>query len=215
VARVHFNLNMFDEIRIDHFRGLESFWSVPASEETAINGEWVPALGYDLMKLLKSQLGELRIIAEDLGVITPEVEKLRDDFGLPGMKVLQFAYASDETNEHLPHNFTPNFIVYTGTHDNDTTLGWAKTMTKRERKNIKKYMGGNPRQLALKLNEVAWASVACKAIIPLQDLLGLDSKARMNIPGTPANNWEWRFRWTDLKESHKTYLKRLTKAYNR
>ncbi|MGQ8338473.1 4-alpha-glucanotransferase [Sunxiuqinia sp. A32] len=215
VARVHFNLNMFDEIRIDHFRGLESYWSVPASEKTAINGKWEPAKGYELLNLLKSQLGELRIIAEDLGVITPEVERLRDEFNLPGMKVLQFAYASDETNEHLPHNYTSNFVVYTGTHDNDTTLGWAKSMTKRERKNVKRYLGVNSKRVAAKLIELAWASVANKAVIPLQDLLGLDSKARMNVPGVAANNWEWRFKWTDIKEKHKSYLKELTEIYNR
>ena len=215
VARVHFNLNMFDLIRIDHFRGLESFWSVKANEETAIVGEWVPAKGAELLRLLQVQIGELPVIAEDLGIITPEVEKLRDDFGLPGMKVLQFAYASDETNENLPHNYKTNFVVYTGTHDNDTSLGWAKTATGIEKKNLKKYFQMINKKIPNKLIETAWASVAEMAIIPLQDLLGLDSDGRMNVPGTADGNWEWRFKWEQLKKSHKNYLKDITRLYNR
>ncbi len=215
VARVHFNLSMFDLIRIDHFRGLESFWSVASTEKTAVVGEWLPAKGYELLSLLQSQIDKLPVIAEDLGLITPEVEKLRDDFNLPGMKVLQFAYSSDETNVNLPHNYNKNFVVYTGTHDNDTTLGWVKSLTRKERKNLKKHYGLRRRQLPKKMIETAWSSVADIAIIPLQDLLGLDSKARMNIPGTPSDNWEWRFRWYDLKDAHVRYLKDITRLYNR
>lgn len=215
IARIHFNLNMFDLIRFDHFRGLESFWSVPATEKTAIIGEWLPAKGHELLSLLKSQIGDLPVIAEDLGLITPEVEKLRDDFQLPGMKVLQFAYASDETNVNLPHNYNKNFVVYTGTHDNDTTLGWAKSLTRKERRNLKKHFGLRRRHLPKKMIEQAWSSVADTAIIPLQDLMGLDSKARMNIPGTPSDNWEWRFKWHDLKDAHIRYLKDITRLYNR
>jgi 4-alpha-glucanotransferase len=214
-ARVHFCLKMFDLIRIDHFRGLESFWSVKAGEKTAINGEWVPAKGFELLNLLQSQLGELPVIAEDLGIITPEVEQLRDHFGLPGMKVLQFGYASDETDINLPHNYKHNFVVYTGTHDNDTTRGWVKAATKTERKNLKKYFKITSERVANKLIEAAWASAAEMAILPMQDLMGLDSKGRMNIPGTASGNWEWRFKWEQLKNNRKHFLKNLTVKYNR
>ena len=215
IARVHFCLKMFDLVRIDHFRGLESFWSVNADEETAINGVWVPAKGRELFQILESQIGELPVIAEDLGVITPEVEKLRDDFSLPGMKVLQFAFSSDETNEHLPHNYRIGSVVYTGTHDNDTTVGWVKSTNVLERKNIKKYYQLQIRKVPEKLIEMAWASVAKMAIMPMQDLLGLDSKGRMNVPGTAAGNWEWRFNWNQLKKSQKDFLRTVTKKYNR
>ena len=214
-ARIHFNLRMFDLVRIDHFRGLESFWSIPASEENAINGEWWPAKGFEMLSLLKSQLGYLPVIAEDLGIITPEVEALRDAFELPGMKVLQFAYASDATNVNLPHNYGSNFAVYTGTHDNDTTLGWLKTATKEERKNLKNYFTASWNILHRSLLETAWASVAKIAIVPMQDLLELDGKHRMNTPGTVKNNWEWRMEWRMLRKAHKDFLVDLTEKYNR
>lgn len=214
-ARVHFNLRMFDLIRIDHFRGLESFWAIPASETNAVNGEWCPAKGFEMLSLLKSQLGELPVIAEDLGIITPEVEKLRDHFGLPGMKVLQFGYASDATNENLPHNFNQNFVVYTGTHDNDTTIGWLKTATHQERRNLKRYFSSGWSNMNRSLIEAAWSSVAKMAILPMQDLMELDERGRMNVPGTVANNWEWRLEWKHLKSSQKEFLKILTEKYNR
>ncbi len=215
IARFHFNLRLFDMVRIDHFRGMESFWSIPAEEETAINGTWVTARGAALLGILKQQIGELPLIAEDLGVITPEVEKLRDDFGLPGMKVLQFAYGTDEKNTYLPHNYNLNFAVYTGTHDNDTTIGWIKSITKKERKNLMKYFNTDWRHMHLCLIEAAWASVAIIAIIPMQDLLELDNKGRMNTPGTIGGNWEWRFDWHMLKRRQKNFLKKITKKYNR
>jgi 4-alpha-glucanotransferase len=215
IARFHFNLRMFDLVRIDHFRGLESFWIIPAGEKTAVNGEWVPARGAELLGLLKQQIGELPLIAEDLGVITPEVEKLRDDFALPGMKVLQFAFGTDETNIYLPHNYSTNFAVYTGTHDNETTIGWVKSASKKERKNLMRYFDTGWRHMHLSLIEAAWASVAKIAIIPMQDLLELDNKGRMNTPGTIGGNWEWRFDWHMLKRRQKNFLKKLTKKYNR
>lgn len=215
VARVHFCLNLFDLIRIDHFRGLESFWAVPADEETAIKGSWLPAKGRELLWLLESQIGKLPVIAEDLGTITPEVEELRDEFQLPGMKVLHFAFSSDATNEHLPHNFTGRTVVYTGTHDNDTTVGWLHESSPLERKNLKKYFPIHMRKMPEKIIELAWASVAELAIMPMQDVLRLDSRGRMNIPGTAAGNWEWRFQWSQLKRSDKVFLRDLTKKYNR
>ena len=214
-ARVHFNLRMFDLVRIDHFRGLESFWAIPATEENAIRGEWCSAKGFEMLTLLKSQLDELPVVAEDLGIITPEVEKLRDDFDLPGMKVLQFAYASDATNVNLPHNYEQNFVVYTGTHDNDTTLGWLKTATKTERRNLKRYFDNGWNAVHRSLIGTAWASVAKIAIVPMQDLLELDGKHRMNTPGTVNNNWEWRMEWRMLRKSHKDFLVELTEKYNR
>ena len=215
MARLHFSLHMYDLIRIDHFRGLESFWSVPASEKTAIQGEWWPAKGYEMLQLLKSQIGDLRVVAEDLGVITPEVEKLRDDFGLPGMKVLQFGFASDETNEHLPHNYGQNFVVYTGTHDNNTTLGWLKSISGEEKNTVRSYFRRTRRRALDRVIETTWASVAEIAIMPLQDLLRLDGRGRMNTPGIANGNWEWRFQWKQVRPSRKIFLTKLTKCYNR
>ncbi len=215
LARVNFNLKMFDSVRVDHFRGLESFWAVRVEEETAIVGEWLPARGYDLFRKLKEQHGTLNVIAEDLGVITPEVEKLRDDFGLPGMKILQFAYSDDTTNENLPHNYTSNFIVYTGTHDNDTSLGWFKSIDKKERRFLHKYVDGSGKQFVENFIEEVWKSAAHTAIIPMQDVLGLDATARMNTPGIASGNWDWRFTWSQIRTNHKVFLKKITEKYNR
>jgi len=215
LARIHFNLRMFDQVRVDHFRGLESFWAVPIEEETAIIGEWLPAKGYELFRKLKEEMGNLEVIAEDLGVITPEVEKLRDDFGLPGMKILQFAFSDDATNENLPHNYTSNFLVYTGTHDNDTSLGWFNSIDKKERKFLHKYIAGRGKQFVENFIEQAWSSVAHTAIIPMQDFLGLDTDARMNTPGVAAGNWDWRFTWPQIRLNHRVFLKKITEKYNR
>lgn len=215
LARIHFNLRMFDKVRIDHFRGLESFWAVPADEKTAINGKWINAKGYELFNRLSAQLGNKNIIAEDLGVITPEVEKLRDNFGLPGMKVLQFAFSGDTSNANLPHNFSRNFIVYTGTHDNDTSLGWFTALSKPERKMLHRYVQGKGKQFVRNFIEFAWASTACIAIAPMQDILGLDSNSRMNTPGVATGNWDWRFSWNQIRLNQKTFLTRVTKLYNR
>ncbi|MFV0365522.1 MAG: 4-alpha-glucanotransferase [Mangrovibacterium sp.] len=216
MARMHFNLHMFNYVRIDHFRGLESFWSIPAGEKTAINGQWVKAKGFEMLSLLQSQIGNLPIVAEDLGIITPEVDKLRTDFNLPGMKVLQFAYAADEACVHLPHNYTDNFVVYTGTHDNDTTLGWVRHASQEEEENLDFYYQGIKKtQLTKALIQAAWGSVANLAIMPMQDLLELDSKHRMNTPGTATGNWVWRMDTKHLKKQHKAYLLSITKRYNR
>ena len=218
LARINFNLSMFDQVRVDHFRGLESYWSIAAKAKTAIVGEWLPAKGYELLQKLKESrvLGSnLNIIAEDLGIITPEVEKLRDDFGLPGMKVLQFAFGSDEENTNLPHNYDSNFVVYTGTHDNDTTLGWFNSIEKAERKVLRRYVKGNGKELVRQMMEYSWASSAMMAIAPMQDVLGLDTQSRMNTPGTATGNWDWRFSWPQLRANHPRFLKEITKKYNR
>ncbi|WP_346854347.1 4-alpha-glucanotransferase [uncultured Draconibacterium sp.] len=215
MARLHFNLNMFDVIRIDHFRGLESFWSVPANEDTAINGRWVPAYGHEMLSLIKSQLGYLPFIAEDLGIITPEVDRLREFFSLPGMKVLQFAFTTDAANKDLPHNYERNFVVYTGTHDNDTTLGWLTAAEGEEKEFLEKYVSLNDKTALGKVLEMAVASVANTAILPMQDIIGLDTKSRMNTPGTANGNWGWRFEWSQLKVGQKRFLANLTEKYNR
>jgi 4-alpha-glucanotransferase len=215
MARLHFNLRMFNLVRIDHFRGLESFWSVEAKEKTAVRGEWVPAYGYELLEKFREQIGDLHLIAEDLGVITPEVERLRDDFNLPGMKILQFAFSSDATNKDLPHNYSRNFLAYTGTHDNDTTQGWFKLAGTEERQNIRKYFKGNKRRVAAWAVETIWASVADVAIAPLQDILGLNSKARMNIPGIATGNWGWRLKQNQFKSKHIRFLKELSEKFGR
>lgn len=214
LARLRFNVNMFNIVRIDHFRGLESYWSVPAGEKTAINGKWEAAKGYQLLEKFKNEYGSLPFIAEDLGLITPEVEKLRDDLHLTGIKVLQFAFGSDAKNVNLPHNYKNNFLVCTGTHDNDTTLGWLTSVKGKEKKMIKRYLG-EPEEALQKSIEMVYASTAKLAILPLQDVLGLGTSARMNIPGTASGNWGWRFQWKQLNQTQIRFLKELTEKYNR
>lgn len=215
LARIHFNLRMFDQVRIDHFRGFEAFWSVPAGEKTAVRGEWMVARGTEMLEILRKQLGTFPLIAEDLGTITPEVEQLRDHFNMPGMKVLQFAFSSDEKNEHLPHNFDTNTIVYTGTHDNDTVWAWLHAAGNKEKKFALSYLKNYEWKPVWGLIEMAWSSVACKAVTPLQDLLELGAESRMNIPGVAEGNWGWRFRWNQIKNKHKRFLKEITVKYNR
>ncbi|WP_303917857.1 4-alpha-glucanotransferase [Draconibacterium sediminis] len=213
MARLHFNLNMFNLVRIDHFRGLESFWSVAADEETAINGKWVPAHGYEMLSLIKSQIGVLPFIAEDLGIITTEVDHLRERFNLPGMKVLQFAFTTDATNRDLPHNYERNYVVYSGTHDNNTTLGWLNAVEGEEKELVAKYV--SEEHAAKQIMEMALASVADTAILPMQDVLELDEKSRMNTPGTATGNWDWRFQWKQLKVGQKKFLRETTEKFNR
>jgi len=215
MARLHFNLHMFNQVRIDHFRGLESFWSIPAGEETAKNGKWMPAKGEQVLSLLKSQIGHLPLIAEDLGIITHEVEKLRDQFGLQGMKVLQFAFLTDASNEYLPHNYSRNFVAYTGTHDNDTTLGWIESAKGEEKEMLKLYFGGINKKALQNAIEFVWGSVADTAIAPMQDVLELDSKSRMNKPGIANGNWGWRFDWKQLSPKQKEFLTVITEKFNR
>jgi 4-alpha-glucanotransferase len=215
LARLHFNVHLFDKVRIDHFRGLESFWSVPADEKTAINGQWIQAKGFQLLKKFKEQVDYLPLIAEDLGMITPEVEQLRDDFKLPGMKVLQFAFGSGPENEHLPHNYLPKFFAYTGTHDNDTTLSWLRLLKGEERKLVRRYLGRPGKRTLQKGIEWIWASSAQSALMPMQDLLQLGTKARLNTPGVANGNWEWRFNLRQLKAKHRKFLAAITEKYNR
>jgi len=215
IARLYYNLHLFDIVRIDHFRGLESFWAIPANSETAISGEWLPAKGFELLSILKSRLGHLPIIAEDLGIITNEVQQLRDSFNLPGMKVLQFAFTSDYTNEHLPHNFDGRNVVYTGTHDNNTTLGWWRTILNEEKSLASKFLTHSKENIVQRMIELAWSSTAEIAILPMQDLLELGSEGRMNIPGTATGNWNWRYEKKQLKKHQLEFVKELNLKNNR
>jgi len=213
--RIKASFEMYDFVRIDHFRGFEAYWSVPFGDKTAQHGKWVDAPGTELFKTIKERLGELPVIAEDLGIITPEVENLRDNFGLPGMKILQFAFHSDEADGYLPHNYTPNFIVYTGTHDNDTLAGWYKHLDHHIRKKLLEYLDADDKTVIRKMIRLAWSSVAEIAVIPLQDLLELGSESRMNTPGTPSGNWQWRFTRDQLTDEKAGWLAYITKMYNR
>ncbi len=196
VARLRHTMRTVDIVRIDHFRGFEAFWEIPAEEETAINGRWVKGPGLHLFKTLSQELDYLPIIAEDLGVITPEVEELRDEMGFPGMKVLQFAFDADADNPHLPHNYRgPSCIVYTGTHDNDTTVGWLlsdKVPEQGKRQALRYANSRDGAQIHWDFIRMAYASVAAMAIVPLQDVLGFGNDCRMNIPSTKKGNWVWR-----------------------
>ena len=185
---------LVDIIRVDHFRGFEACWSIPASESTAINGSWEQAPGDELFNTVTQQLGELPIIAEDLGLITPAVEQLRRKHGLPGMKVLQFAFESkdDGCRAFLPHNHEPSNVVYTGTHDNDTTCGWYEKATEEAKANLSEYLGRPPGDPAWELIWMAMGSVARTAVMPMQDVLSLGSESRMNQPSTTGSNWSWR-----------------------
>jgi len=198
IQRFRHMFSLYDCIRVDHFRGFEAAWHVPAGHKNAIKGSWEPGPGRRLFEAVESALGKLPIIAEDLGVITPEVEHLRDSCGFPGMKILHFAFGSGPDNAYLPHNHIRNSVVYSGTHDNDTTAGWYAGLTEPERGEVCDYLGAAAEKGADAVVRAALMSVADTVVIPFQDLLGLPSAARMNIPGTAAGNWEWRFSWDML-----------------
>ncbi|MEB3213509.1 MAG: 4-alpha-glucanotransferase [Leptolyngbyaceae bacterium] len=209
-------LDYVDYIRIDHFRGFQAYWEVDQGETTAMNGRWVDAPGDEFFEVVKQELGTLPIIAEDLGVITPDVEALRDKFGFPGMKILQFAFGSGPGNPYLPFNYSRNCLVYTGTHDNNTTVGWFKNIQEWEREGLIDYLGQcDPDTIHWDLIRLALSSVADVAIFPLQDVLGLGEEARMNTPGQPSGNWGWRYREEDLTQELSDRLKHLTTIYGR
>jgi len=216
VKRIRTLLSLVDRIRIDHFRGFAAFWEVPAGEPTAVNGRWVPGPARAFFQALADQLGPLPIIAEDLGVITPDVVELREAFALPGMKILQFAFDTSEENNYFPHLFERNAVVYTGTHDNDTTLGWYQKAKPADRALMAEYIGkAQIDEPHWDLIRLAHASVANTSVIPLQDLLGLGSEARMNTPGTSGGNWAWRFRQDALTLDVTSRFRRLTELYDR
>jgi len=192
VERIRRSRQLYDIVRLDHFRGFEAYWSIPADEETAVNGEWIQAPGLQLFRTLEKALGPLPLVAEDLGLITPEVDALRLELGMPGMRVLQFGFSDKGAHMHLPHQFAPGTVAYTGTHDNDTTQGWWKTAREQERGAVEALVGPVNDRPAWPLIRAAAGSVAEMAIIPAQDLLEFGSEARMNTPAVPSGNWSWR-----------------------
>lgn len=215
IDRVEANFTLYDVLRIDHFRGLAAYWAVPFGEKTAINGRWIEAPGGEMLQAVFDALGQMPIIAEDLGVITPDVVELRTRFGLPGMKILQFAFDSGEENDFMPHTFDKNCVVYTGTHDNDTTLGQYKQSKDSDKLLMNDYFGVNEKDPAWSFIRLAWASVGDVAIAPLQDVLRLDTQARMNFPGKASGYWKWRYSSSQLTEKHADELMKITKLYGR
>lgn len=219
IKRIRKNLELVDLLRLDHFRAFADYWEVPSGEKTAKNGKWNPGPGADLFRSLQQEFGKLPFIAEDLGDINAAVHKLRDQFHLPGMKVIQFAFGDNmEVSDHIPHNYDRNFVAYTGTHDNNTTVGWYNSELDRERRRqVERYAGRKLKtdQVAEELIRQVYASVAKTVIVPAQDILGLDETARMNTPATTERNWKWRLRPGSLSESHEEKLKAWVKFYNR
>lgn len=215
INRFRAALKQVDIVRVDHFRGFEAYWAIPYGSQTAINGKWVKAPGEKLFSTLIKELGNLPIIAEDLGVITTEVKNLRDHFNFAGMKILQFAFDSDLENDYLPHKYDQNCVVYTGTHDNQTTHGWFKSSSEKRKKMIKIYLKKDNFEICTELIKLAWNSEANTAIAPLQDWLCLDDQARMNIPGTAEGNWEWRTEKNLLSSDLIGKIRKITLGSNR
>jgi 4-alpha-glucanotransferase len=226
IARVRSMLHLVDILRIDHFRGFAASWEIPGGDTTAERGRWVNAPGRELFTAIRRALGDVPILAEDLGVITPDVERLRDDFNFPGMRILQFAFGGDSKNIDLPHNYHRNVVVYTGTHDNDTTVGWFESKAgagstrkpeeiERERKFCLDYLNSDGREIHWDFIRAVLASVGNIAIIPLQDILGLGNDARMNLPNSTNGNWSWRYTTGALTPKVRDRLKDLTALYGR
>jgi 4-alpha-glucanotransferase len=220
IERLRFMLNMVDVIRLDHFRGFEKYWEIPAGSKTAVEGHWVKGPGDRFFHVLQETFGKLPFIAEDLGYITTEVHELRDRWKFPGMRVLQFAFGEDSPeNSHRPHNFIRNCVVYTGTHDNDTSAGWfaakVDAAARAERASALHYMGSNGGDAVWDFMRLALSSVADTAILPMQDVLGLGSEARMNLPATTGNNWRWRMRGNQMNSELATRLREMNRIYGR
>ncbi len=208
-------LQMVDIVRLDHFRGFAAYWEVPANLPTAEIGRWVKGPGKQFLGAIQKALNGLPIIAEDLGLITPDVVELRDSFNLPGMKILQFAFAGTPEDPFLPHNYPVNCVAYTGTHDNDTTVGWYTSGTEKEKDFCRRYLSISGEHIARDLVREIWRSTAAFAITTLQDLLELGTEARMNFPGKPAGNWGWRYRASDLTPELIERLRELNYLFSR
>jgi 4-alpha-glucanotransferase len=215
LARIRTQQRLFDMLRIDHFRGLQAAWEIPATEETAINGEWVEAPGDALLNAIVKRFPNMHLVAEDLGIITKEVDELREKYHLPGMKILQFAFGGGADNPYLPENIDENSVVYTGTHDNDTTLGWYQTLDEPAKTHLHTLLEMNTPNMPQALVNLALNSKANLAIIPMQDILGLDGHHRMNIPGTVGGNWQWRFDMDALDSLDKSQIKNAIKSSGR
>jgi 4-alpha-glucanotransferase len=216
IARIRANLRLADLVRLDHFRGFAEYWEIPADEPTAVHGRWVPGPGTALFEAIRASLGDLPLVAEDLGFITDDVHLLRRSLGLPGMKILQFGFGEDDS-PHLPHHYEPRTVVYTGTHDNDTARGWFEHASHDERTRALTYLGSdtNAATFSWDLIRAAYASIAEIAIIPAQDILSLDSEARMNTPGEENHNWAWRLTPGALTNEHAHALRRLAEITGR
>jgi 4-alpha-glucanotransferase len=208
-------LELVDIARVDHFRGFQAYWAIPPSDETALNGQWRPGPGAELFHAVERELGPLPLIAEDLGLITPEVEVLRDELELPGMRVLEFAFDGDPENPHLPSNYVRHTVAYTGTHDNDTTLGWWSNAGEDVRAQLRRVVGETGEPVNWAMIRAALESAADLAVVPLQDLFGLGTEARMNTPGTVEDNWAWRFAIDDLDADVQSRLFQLTRSAGR
>lgn len=215
IQRFRTQLELFDLVRLDHFRGFEKYWEIPADEETAVNGHWVDGPGAALFEKLIEVFVELPLVVEDLGTITPEVEALRQHFNFPGMKILQFAFDGNPENPYLPHNHEPISVVYTGTHDNDTTLGWYASLDDHAKQAVLDYLGDSTDPMPWPVIRAAFDSVSCLAMVPLQDILTLDSAHRMNTPGTSQGNWQWRFAWDEVPAGLSGELHELLQRYGR
>ncbi|MFZ5484400.1 MAG: 4-alpha-glucanotransferase [Pseudomonadota bacterium] len=214
-ARMDQALRLADIVRIDHFRGFAAHWEIPAEAPNAIEGRWVPGPGAELFEALRQDRSDLPIIAEDLGIITPDVEALRDQFGLPGMRILQFAFSGQADHAYLPHNYPANTVAYTGTHDNNTLLGWWRDAPERERAFAQHYLGSDGQAIQWPFMRALSQSVANHVIFPMQDVLELDASERMNVPGVPLDNWAWRFEWTQVPYWLAAVLKDLAAAHGR
>ncbi|GAB4124537.1 MAG: 4-alpha-glucanotransferase [Sideroxydans sp.] len=216
LARMRHALRYFDLVRVDHFRGFASYWAVPADAKTAREGQWLPGPGGHLFETFQSRFGRLPVIAEDLGLITPDVIELRDRFQLPGMRILQFAFGEDERNYFLPHHYVANCVAYTGTHDNDTSLGWWRSARDHERAFATRYLKlQEGDEIHWKMMEALSSSAANTVIFPMQDVLGLGSEGRMNLPGSACGNWEWRFDWEQLATDQELRLAEMTARHGR
>lgn len=215
LGRVDTLSTLFDIVRIDHFRGLQAAWEIPASEPTAIHGCWQEAPGDALLQAITRTFPQVSLVAEDLGIITAEVDALRHIYGLPGMKILQFAFGGGEDNPYLPENIEENSVAYTGTHDNDTTLGWYLAAPEHIRAHVQHYLQQVSPEMPQALIQLALQSAACLAVVPMQDILGLDSRARMNTPGTTQGNWAWRMEWSQLTDEKQQVFKQMIKESGR
>lgn len=215
LCRIGHQLDLFDLVRIDHFRGFQAYWEIPAEAETAVDGRWIEAPGEELFETFQAHFDPLPLVAEDLGLITPEVDALRHRFGLPGMKILQFAFEGGAQNPYLPHNHESDYVVYTGTHDNSTTVGWHEQLDDGQRERVAEYLGYPQETQPWPLIRAALASVARLCVLPMQDLLALDDSHRMNVPGVTEGNWGWRLQWDMVDEELPARMRTMVELYGR
>lgn len=218
-ARLRASFDLYDVVRIDHFRGFDAYWRIPLPATNARKGEWVPGPGLKFFQAIREAFPDAKIIAEDLGILTPSVEALRDATGLPGMAILQFAFGGSSENLYLPHNLSPNSVIYPGTHDNDTSLGWYAATDEKTRDHVRRYLRVDGREVGWDFIRSSYAAVSRLAVLPMQDILSLGTSARFNSPGKPQGNWQWRYRSSDLDKlfSNGTtdYLRSLAELYGR